>query len=331
MKKALKLSLYFASLFAMFSTFNACKPEPEPEPVPEPEIPASITVTTSSVSNITETSAKCGGDVTATGYTVGECGLCWNTTGNPTIYDDRTTDQIGTGYFVSTMSGLKKNTKYYVKAYAITNMGTLYGEEKSFTTEGVSNPTGYINGYAYVDLGLSVKWATCNVGTTTPAGYGNYYAWGETTTKSSYYESNCKTYDLYNYELRSKGYIGSDDNLTMPHDAARANWGSTWRMPTKEEMEELVNNCNLEWTTQGGIKGCKVTGPNGNSIFFPAAGCRYGTSPAYTGDDGYYWSSTSIDILAAAYYSWDFFFLNGQEVVWYDERHFGRSVRPVSD
>ncbi len=330
MKKTLKLSLYFASLFAMFSMFNGCKPEPVPEPEPEPEIPASITVTTSSVSNITETSAKCGGEVSATGYTVGECGLCWNTTGNPTINDVRTTDQIGTGYFVSTMSGLKKNTKYYVKAYATTSIGTLYGEEKSFTTKGTSDPTGHINGYAYVDLGLSVKWATCNVGATTPSGYGNYYAWGETTTKSWYSESNCETIRLDVDELESQGYIDGSGNLTPSHDAATANWGGSWRMPTISELEELKNECTWNWTEQNGVNGCKVTGPNGNSIFLPAAGQRFESS-LYSAGEGNYWSSTPDESYDGGAYDLDFNRNNNQYVDLGSRRDYGQSVRPVSE
>lgn len=329
MKKTLKLSLYFASLFAMFSMFNGCKPEPVPEPEPEPEIPASITVTTSSVSNITETSAKCGGEVSATGYTVGECGLCWNTTGNPTIDDDRTTDQIGTGYFVSTISGLKKSTKYYVKAYAITNAGTLYGKEVSFTTNGISDPTGYINGYGYVDLGLSVKWATCNVGASSPIQYGDYYAWGETITKSVYYKDNCPTYGLTISQLQSQGYIGSDGNLTSSHDAATVNWGGSWRMPKKNELSELHNECSWAHTTQGGHDGFKVTGPNGNSIFLPAAGYYSGSWPSSSGDYGYYWGATPHDYddgedacSLSFYYGY---------VVGSDLRYYGCTIRPVSE
>lgn len=313
----------------MFSTFNACKPEPEPEP----NTPGSVTVTTNSVSDITETSAKCGGSVTATGYTVGECGLCWNTTGNPTINDVRTTDQIGTGYFISTMSGLKKGTKYYVKAYATTSIGTLYGEEKSFTTEGVSDPTGYINGYAYVDLGLpsGLKWATYNVGTSSPFQYGDYYAWGETTTKSSYNESNSETYDLDDDELESYGYVDGKGNLTSSHDAARANWGSTWRMPTDEEVEELVENCYFTHTTGSNGDGCKVTGPNGNSIFLPCAGYRDGTSLYGEKSSGHYLSSTLVDMNGWMYELHISNYHYGHGEVWYNERYYGQSVRPVSE
>ena len=101
--------------------------------------------------------------------------------------------------------------------------------------------------------------------------YGDYYAWGETETKSEYTEGNSATYGLSISELQSQGYIDGEGNLNPQYDAATANWGGDWRMPTKAELNELLNNCTWTWTTQNGHKGYKVTGPNGNSIFLPAA------------------------------------------------------------
>lgn len=139
-----------------------------------------------------------------------------------------------------------------------------------------------INGHEYVDLGLSVKWATCNVGANKPEDYGNYYAWGETSTKSSYTSDNSKTY----------GKLMNDIKGNSQYDAARANWGGSWRLPTKAELEELEDKCTWEWTKHNGVKGYKVTGPNGNSIFLPAAGYRNGSSLYGVGSKGYYGSST---------------------------------------
>ena len=121
MKKIFKLCLCLITATFIISIFNACKPEPEPQ------TPGSVSVTTSSVSNITETSAKCGGTVTASGYSVGNCGLCYSELPNPTVSSYITSDQVGTGTFTSTMSGLEPGTKYYVRAYATTSSGTLYG------------------------------------------------------------------------------------------------------------------------------------------------------------------------------------------------------------
>ena len=149
------------------------------------------------------------------------------------------------------------------------------------------------NGYGYVDLGLSVNWASCNVGAKYSEEYGNYYAWGETTTKDKYDENNSVTHKLSHSELQSLGYIDENDNLTLSHDAARANWGGDWRMPTVTELNELMTECDWTLTELNGFKGYKVTGPNGNSIFLPFAGeISEGGSIQYVGFFGTYWSST---------------------------------------
>ena len=181
--------------------------------------------------------------------------------------------------------------------------------------------TSTINGHEWVDLGLpsGLKWATCNVGAATPEDYGNYYAWGETTTKTSYDESNSVT----------DGQQINDFSGNANYDAARANWGSTWRMPTNAEMEELESNCTWTWTTKNGVNGMKVTGSNGNSIFLPAAGGCYGTSRDYVGKSGYFWSSTPDESYdGSAYYL--YFYSGYHNVNWY-YRYYGFTVRPVSD
>ena len=203
----------------------------------------------------------------------------------------------------------------------------------SFTTLEEENG-GIINGHEYVDLGLpsGLKWATCNVGADSPEGYGNYYAWGETTTKSTYTEDNSLTYGLSISQLQSQGYIDGSGNLTPSHDAATANWGGSWRMPTKAELEELLDECTWTWTTQNGVNGHKVTGPNGNHIFLPAAGDRYGSSLIGDGDDGRYWSSTPRDFnydYRFAYYL--AFFYGGEYVSWDSRRLNGLPVRPISE
>ena len=186
---------------------------------------------------------------------------------------------------------------------------------------------GTANGHAWVDLGLSVKWATCNVGATSPEGYGDYFAWGETTTKAEYISENCTTYGLSYSSLQSQGYIDSEGNLTAQYDVATANWGGDWRMPTRAEYNELLNNCTWNWTTQNSVKGYKVTGPSGASIFFPAAGYRYGSSLSNAGSVGYYWSSTPSEYYdGSAYY---LLFGSDFHSMYYDRRIDGQSVRPV--
>ena len=170
------------------------------------------------------------------------------------------------------------------------------------------------NGYEWVDLGLSVLWATCNVGASSPSDYGNYYAWGETDTKLIYAKGISRTMP--------------DISGDPKYDAVTANWGGGWRMPTEEEFSELVGRCDWEWTSQGGRNGYKVTGPNGNSIFLPAAGRRGGMSLEYAGDNGYYWSSTSDGGAEGAYC---LEFGSGNHYVYRYGRYLGQSVRPVSD
>ena len=121
-----------------------------------------------------------------------------------------------------------------------------------------------------------------------------------------------------------------DISGSSSYDAARANWGGSWRMPTKAEFEELLNNCNWEWTSQGEVSGYKVTSKkNGTSIFFPAAGVCYGTSLSFDGIGGYYWSSTPYggDVFNAYYLD---FGLGNRNTNCFS-RYNGRSVRPVSD
>ncbi len=287
-------------------------------------------VETSEVTDITSNSAICGGNVTTdNGSAVTAKGVCWSTNQNPTIEDNKTTNGNGVGTFTSNMTNLEPNTTYYVRAYATNEVGTAYGEERTFKTLAAYSPaTGTSNGYGYVDLGLSVKWATCNVGASSPEEYGNYYAWGETTTKSEYTEENSATYGLDISQLQSQGYIDGEGNLTPQYDAAAANWGGDWRMPTKAEQQELLDNCTWTWTMQNGVNGYNVEGPNGNSIFLPAAGCRRGSSLYSAGSDGNYWSSTPIESESNVAYIL-VFDSSGHSMSYYFSRGYGRSVRPV--
>ena len=191
-----------------------------------------------------------------------------------------------------------------------------------------SKETNRINGHEYVDLGLSVKWATCNIGAEKPEDYGDYFAWGETKPKSDYcektYEHCVKKLLFYKYK-----YIGRDICGTE-YDAARFNWGGSWRLPTKSELDELKNKCVWTWTTQGGHNGYKVTGPNGNSIFLPAAGYRDGTDLNTRGSGGYYWSATLDENGSSRAYS--LYFNSGGSNWYYNwDRGYGHTVRPVTE
>ncbi len=154
-------------------------------------------------------------------------------------------------------------------------------------------------GHEYVNLGLpsGTLWATCNVGADSPEDYGDYFAWGETEAKSYY---DWITYKWcsgsYNHITKyctdpSHGTVDDKTVLDPEDDAARANWGGGWRMPTCEEMQELYDKCTWEWTTQNSVNGYLVTGRNGNSIFLPAAGYQLGSILNTVGLNGFYWSN----------------------------------------
>ncbi len=207
-------------------------------------------------------------------------------------------------------------------------------EPKNTITEGSESgdgggdeSTGMINGYEWVDLGLpsGLKWATCNVGATNSWDYGDYYAWGETTTKSTY------TIDSSIIYGKPMGDISGDSR----YDVATADWGGTWRLPTKTEIEELVNNCTWTLTSkgghngQGGHNGYEVTGKNGNSIFLPNAGYRDGSLRYRVEAGGYYWSSTPYE--SGTGYACSLYFYSGDCYRGYYQRYYGQSVRPVTE
>ena len=193
------------------------------------------------------------------------------------------------------------------------------------------------NGHEYVDLGLpsGIKWATCNVGATKPEEFGGYYAWGETEEKENYdFETYkwCRGSNDNMTKYCTDSYYGRVDNKTIldpEDDVAHVKWGGTWRMPTFDEQKELLNKCTWTWTTLNGVNGYKVTGPNGNSIFLPAAGYRYGAGAHSRGSRGGSWSS-SLDSNYSDYAFCLSFSGGGRD--WYrSSRCYGFSVRPVSE
>ena len=512
------LNVSFVAMLCLVSILSACTKNPE----------GSISVTTKNVTDITENSAKCGGSVTSTGFSVGDCGVCYSESSSPTINDSFTKDREGTGSFISTLSNLKSGTTYYVRAYAKTSSGVEYGDEKTFKTLGngsgggdsgsgytinvfadptaggtvtgagtyqegqsctvtaivntgytftswtengtvvsnnesycftvsgnrnltanfsqnsysiavsvapensgtvtgignynhgqsctlvatansgyaftnwtedgevVSNNASYtfsatgnralvanfeiqtytisitanpsnggsvsgggnefhygqscsvtamansdftftkwtengsvvstdasytfvvssdrnlvahfegtFNGHGYVDLGLpsGTLWATCNVGATTSEGYGDFFAWGETSTKATYTWSTYKYCHNGNYNQLTKycnnswyGYNGFIDNLTalqLSDDAATINWGNGWCTPTISQWEELLQNTTYILTTLNGINGILFTANNGNNLFLPESGHPETNFQVFgIGYEGSYWSNS---------------------------------------
>ena len=179
-------------------------------------------------------------------------------------------------------------------------------------------------------------WATCNIGANSPEEYGDYFAWGETAPKDDYNWSNYKwcngtlnTWTMYSTRS-SYGYKGFVDNKTVldpEDDAACVNWGSSWRMPTTEQEQELYENCSSSWTVRDGVNGRLFIGPNGNTMFLPAAGGRSGASFSDVGSVGSYWSRIlfSIGPYSAYYLYFDSGNVRGGSIY----RYCGFAVRAV--
>ena len=225
---------------------------------------------------------------------------------------------------------------------------TVYVHDTIYINNCVSTPNLNIT-HEYVDLGLSVKWATCNVGAYKPEDYGNYFAWGEVTPKKSYEWNNYKYCDLEYFQIRNdtivtKYCIGDtndsfyDNKTTLDpeDDAATVNWGGNWRMPTYAEMEELKTKCTWEFTTLNGVEGFKVTstidGYTNNSIFLPATYMMMGnTLYQGAGVAGCYWSSSLYSGMAN-YFAHGIFARNKAKIEDWRPGHtrkYGLTIRPV--
>lgn len=196
--------------------------------------------------------------------------------------------------------------------------------------------SGKENGYSYVDLGLSVRWATYNVGATKPTEYGDHFAWGETSPKKNYSWENYKwgsekKLTKYNAE-ETYGIVDDKWQLDPEDDAAAANWKGEWRMPTASELQELIDGCDWEWTDDmngSGIAGrIGVSKKNGKVIFLPAAGYNYYNYRLDEGDYGYYWSSSLYSDYPYGAYSLDYdsgyIYVSNSS-----RRYYGFSVRAV--
>ncbi len=177
-----------------------------------------------------------------------------------------------------------------------------------------------INGHDYVDLGLSVLWATCNVGAKEVTDYGKYYAWGETTTKRDYSKSRYRYFEADRYQS-----IGEEIDGTR-YDVASTTWRDGWRMPTLDEARELIEKCTWTRTALEGVNGYRVQGPSGASIFLPAAGMYYGTSLEEVGEKGYYWSGTQAEGVLSMAHTINF---SGNDGEWTANRAYGFTIRPV--
>lgn len=348
--------LFYILCCSLAVLFTACEGE-EPKSPEDSKVPAtSDKVETGASSNVTGSSAILKGvlNVDILAYEEIEFGIMYSTSSEAISNRTAETEEgkvLIRKEFEVELCDLKSKTKYYYCAYLLFNeMQYEFGEMKEFITkssaedekdddtikpgDGSLSGSGVSKGHEYVDLGLSVKWSTMNVGATSPEDYGDYFAWGETITKSTY---NYSTYKWCNgsYNTQTKyctsSSFGKVDNKTvldLSDDAANANWGGGWRMPTKAEQDELLTECTWTWTNQNGINGHKVTSKvNGNSIFLPAAGYRNDSDLNKAGSYGYYWSSSLFSYSPYDAYSL-YFYSNFVDRLGYF-REIGLSVRPV--
>lgn len=234
-------------------------------------------------------------------------------------------------------------TTFYYRAYLKLLDEVFYSDVYTVTT--LPEDSVMIDGHKFIDLGLpsGLLWATCNVGATKITDYGDYYAWGDTSTKQRYF------WDSYQYgscTLDDAGYLktvtltkyyADDDlrSLETTDEAAIANWGSNCRMPTYAEIKELDKYCEWDWGYYyNGTAGIMVTGPNGNKILFPAAGLRIWNRSGGEGASGYIWTS---DVCEEGFcennyrYAHQIFFDEDyHDCNSYDSRCDGGSVRPVA-
>lgn len=191
----------------------------------------------------------------------------------------------------------------------------------------------------YVDLGLpsGTLWATMNVGANKPEDYGDYFAWGETKPKDNYRWSTYKWYNassdkITKYIPKSNRYGNADNKseLEPTDDAAYVNWGPSWRMPSMEQMRELISECTWQWTTQNGVNGYLVSSKsNSNTLFLPAAGFRFGTIIKDTKTDGNYWvrkADPNYPYVNAFYLNFN---SKSIDMDYYFDRSYGRNVRAV--
>ena len=253
---------------------------------------------------------------------------------------------LGVASYASTFMEVKTKDGEIVK-FDVNDVDEVVFEDE--TTPLDTTPS---SNHEYVDLGLSsgTLWATYNIGATKPEEYGDYFAWGETEPKDVYdwstykyatyatlkYDSEWGEYDfdsITKYNMSGRyGIIDSLSTLLSEDDAATANWGPEWRMPTNEEQRELVKECQRQVTEVNGVYGAKFTGKNGNSVFFPAAGCRYGSGVFHKGNDGGYWTSSlgEESESLARYLGFDVK-VDVKGVYWFDDstRGTGCSVRAV--
>ena len=272
-------------------------------------------------------------DATISGSLFGSLDMLDNTTKVGFFYgEDATPESTGvcvetawneSGGMLCNLRNLKEETVYYYRAFALINGEYVYGDVESFKTQKRDGET--------VDLGLSVQWRGWNIGAETPGEYGTYYAWAETSPKSNY-SWDTYTDNVYDDSGNWTGCSINTDISDTYRDVAGSALGNNWRMPTKSEMQELIDKCTWTWTEINGVNGYEVTGPNGHHIFLPAAGNFDGQSVNNIGSYGGYWTSTpnteNSNSMAGSLFFYGSDTYKVHNIQW-SNRYSGRTIRPV--
>ena len=260
-----------------------------------------------------------------------EVGVCYSDENSKPTYSDahKTLGSSMTDYTIN-INYIDPGTTYYYRTY-VKLLGEVYYDPNvySITTLGTKPQNKVINGHKFVDLGLpsGLLWAETNVGAFAPYADGDYYAWGETETKSSY------SWDTYKWGSSTTKYNSSDGKTTLEasDDVATVKWGKECRMPSPAEFQELYNKCDWTWkSSYNGASGYLVTGPNNQTIFLPASGGCFNGDLGNHGFSGYYWSSSLY--AGSTNYAYNLYFRSGFIGPSYNgNRCNGRSVRPVAE
>ena len=258
-----------------------------------------------------------------------EVGVCFSSDkATPTYADERKRLGSSVSSYNFTLYELDPGTTYYYRAYVKLGDDVFYGSVKSIMTFG-EKPYTLINGHKFVDLGLpsGLLWARTNVGASLSADDGDYFAWGETSPKASY------SWRTYKWGSSPSKYNSSDGKTTLDaaDDAATVNWGVPCRMPDSSDFQELNDKCKWSWkSSYNGASGYLVTGPNGNTIFLPASGCRINDDLNDHGLNGGYWSRSLYSYLTdcALYLNFGSDYI---DPTYDDYRYFGFTVRPVAE
>ena len=260
-----------------------------------------------------------------------EVGVCYSDKNpQPTYVDGKQSSDANMEDNNFIVEGLVSGTLYYYRTY-VKLLDEVYYDQNVYTvTTRGAKPQGKIIGdHKFVDLGLpsGLLWAECNVGASSPWEDGDYYAWGETQTKSDY------SWDTYKWGNSPTKYNSSDGKTTLEasDDVATVKWGKECRMPSRAEFQELYNKCDWTWKSNyNGTSGYLVKGPNGQTIFLPASGDRSNGDLYYHGSRGYYWSSSLYASNTDYAYSL-YFYSDNISPSSYNRWYNGRSVRPVAE